>query len=71
MFLLENGADINAQNEDKDTALHLALRENHPEVVNQLLRHGIDTKILGYNQKSSAQRARKLGLTDLAVALEN
>jgi len=51
--------------------LHLALRENHLEVVNELLRHGINTKIIGYNQASSAQHARKLGLYDLAIALEN
>ena len=69
--MIENGADLNAQNEDKDTALHLALREQHLEVVNELLKHGIDTKIIGYNQKSSSQCAREMGLIDLAGALEN
>jgi len=46
-YLLRNGADINAQNVDKDTPMHLALRANRLEVVYQLLSCGGNSRIEG------------------------
>ena len=40
--LLQNGADVNAKNEDGETALHLAVIDNQSKIVEILLRHGAD-----------------------------
>jgi len=40
LFLLENGASINAVTEIKSTALHLAAQEGYPEVAKVLIENG-------------------------------
>ena len=51
--MLRNGADVNAQNQDNDTPMHLALNAQHTEVVYQLLRSGGNSRIEGqWNLKS-------------------
>ena len=37
-----HGGDINAYNEDGETALHVAIRNRHRHMVNFLLRNGAD-----------------------------
>ncbi|KIK54371.1 hypothetical protein GYMLUDRAFT_1022735 [Collybiopsis luxurians FD-317 M1] len=44
VFLLENGADINAANQDEDTALHEAARCGHLSVVRYLIGKGADAQ---------------------------
>lgn len=61
LFLLENGADINAQDSDLNTALHKAVKYSRsPEMVEILLKNGADVSIK--NAK---------GLTPYAIAIEN
>lgn len=60
LFLLENGADINAQDSDLNTALHKAVKYSRsPEMVGILLEHGADPSIKNDE-----------GLTASAIAVE-
>ena len=40
--LIEKGADVNAKDEDEETALHLASEEGHLEIVQYLIEKGAD-----------------------------
>jgi ankyrin repeat protein len=42
LYLLEKGADANATNSKKRTALHLAAYHNFPEVIKTLVQKGAD-----------------------------
>ena len=42
ILLLENGADVNAVDEWKQTALHLAANKGHVDVTNVLIQNGAD-----------------------------
>lgn len=68
---MHNGADVNAQNDELDTPLHLALREQHIEIVNELVKCGSNARIEGFKQKNSIQCAKEAGLADVAESLEN
>ena len=39
-LLIENGADVNAKNEDGETALHLANRKGYLDIVKYLIAKG-------------------------------
>src|SRR5258708_20651531 len=41
-MLIERGADLSAQNEDKETPLHLALRRRQFEVAHRLIERGVN-----------------------------
>jgi ankyrin repeat protein len=69
--LLEQGADMNAQNDDKDTPMHLALRANRHEIVNLLLRQGASPRIRGFQRKDCIAVALDMGLSDLAHTFES
>jgi hypothetical protein len=45
-FLIENGADINFQNNEGSTALHTAAFFCRTEIVKELLKNGADTGIV-------------------------
>ena len=49
-YLIESGADIN-DNEDYQTALHLAAKQGHFKVVKYLVENGADIDILGYEEE--------------------
>lgn len=49
-FLLNLGADINAKDENGETAMHGAAYRNFPEVVASLAKHGADPAV--WNQKN-------------------
>lgn len=68
--MLKSGAYVNAQNDDKDTPLHLALREQHIEIVNELVKHGGNARIEGFNNKNSIDCAHDFGLKDIAENLK-
>ncbi len=70
-ILLEEGADINAQNEDHDSPMHLALRTNHIEIVYMLLRNGGNSKLKGFNNKDCVECAKDMKMFDLVKALRN
>ncbi len=69
--MLKSGAAINAQNDDMDTPMHLALRAHRIEIVYMLLRHGADARLVGLNNKDCVQIAREIGWQDLAKTLKN
>ena len=50
--LLENGAEVNAVDEDNDTALHLAAWKGHVDVVKVLIQKGADVNAV---QKDNLQ----------------
>ena len=56
--LLERGADVNAQNTDNETSLHLASRLQLLEMVGLLLKHGADVDVKNSKGKSPLQLAR-------------
>jgi ankyrin repeat protein len=70
-LLLKNGAEINAQNDDMDTPMHLALRAVRIEIVYMLLRNGGNPKIEGFLRKDCIQTAKDTRLFDLAETLKN
>ncbi|KAH8986449.1 Gtp-tubulin in complex with A Darpin [Lactarius akahatsu] len=55
--LLERGADVNAQNMDHETPLHLASRLRLHEVARILLKHGADVNMKNSEGKSTLQLA--------------
>jgi ankyrin repeat protein len=55
--LLERGADVNAQNKDHETALHLASRNQLLELARILLKHGADVNVKNSKGKSPLQLA--------------
>jgi ankyrin repeat protein len=60
-WLLENGADVNANEEEKigETALSLAAQGAYPEIVELLLRHGANPDIPGWMGITAQDRAQK------------
>ena len=55
--LLERGADVNAQNKDLETSLHLASRFRLHETARILLKHGADVNVKNSEGKSPLQLA--------------
>jgi ankyrin repeat protein len=55
--LLECGADVNAQNKDHETPLHLTVRHRLPEMAQFLLEHGADVNAKNSRGKSPLQFA--------------
>ena len=55
--LLLRGADINTQDNYKDTPLHLASRNGHSEMVKTLLHHGANQEIRNYAGKTAEDDA--------------
>ncbi|HEY9145549.1 MAG TPA: ankyrin repeat domain-containing protein [Thiobacillus sp.] len=60
-WLLENGADVNANEEEKigETALSLAAEGGYPEIVELLLMHGANPDIPGWMSITARHRAQK------------
>ncbi|KAN0141633.1 Ankyrin repeat-containing domain protein [Lactarius tabidus] len=56
-LLLEHGADINAQNKDQETPLHLASRLRLHDMARFLLKHGADVSVKNSEGKSLLQVA--------------
>lgn len=44
-WLIENGADINAVNNDKNSPLHIASYHCYPDIVKLLIHHGADLTV--------------------------
>jgi hypothetical protein len=58
--LINNGADINKYNRDKDTPLLLAVKDNNAQIVTRLLEEGASLKRLDADQKSPLEVAMGL-----------
>ena len=58
-LLLHEGADVNKQNDYKNTPLHLAARDNYTEVARLLIQNGADVNIRNYLNNTPLDNARK------------
>lgn len=74
-LLLENGVDVNAQDDDHNTALHYAVRENNLKAAEILVSYGADVNIVSeYIYKENRIRNRhhrefkRAGYTPLHIA---
>lgn len=68
-MLLQNGANIHAVNERKQTALHLACSMDAPDVVAALLHGGADANAADIEMSTPLIYAARLGNVDTAVLL--
>lgn len=55
MILMDNKELINSQNNDGDTALHIAVREGYFEIAYALINYGADTGIANNDGKTAAE----------------
>ena len=67
--LLEQGADVNATNEDGHTALHIAAIRNRAGVAKVLLEHGADVNATVGNGWTALEIAADKGYTDVIKVL--
>ena len=56
-FLVENGADVNARDEDDQTALHEAAHKGHIDVVRFLVENGADVNARNKYDQTPLHRA--------------
>ena len=69
-LLVDKGADINAQNFERDTALHLAIcRIGTADAINILLKSAASTELKGRNQRTPLQYAIFLDREEIAAVL--
>ena len=72
-LLLDHGADLEAKNDDGDTPLMLAVRSDHPEVVDTLCKRGCDMHTHGFDNIEPIDYAlskRNLYLSDVLMKHE-
>jgi len=69
LWLLERGADINAQAKWRSTALHFAAYSPRPEAVQVLLEHGADININDNKRRTALQMALQYGRAETARIL--
>ena len=67
--LLEDGADVNAEGGDNDSALQIASIEGHEEIVKMLLQHGADVNAEGGDNDSALQIASFEGHEEIVKML--
>ena len=64
-LLIENGSDINVQEEDKNTALHQAVMIRNTELCKLLLDHGANYEIRGESNLTPLEMAKIMGLDEI------
>lgn len=70
-LLIKKGADINAQNKERQTALHLAAGKDHAEVVEVLIKHGAKLNIQDMDGQTPLFQPSQLGAVDVCMLLVN
>ena len=72
-FLLDNGAELEVKNDDGDTPLMLAVRSEHPAVVDLLCKRGCNMHAHGFDDIDPSDYAinkRNLYLSDVLMRHE-
>jgi ankyrin repeat protein len=67
--LLENGADVNAKNNDGYTALMTASREGHKEIVELLIKNGADVNVKNNDGGTALMYASSKGHKEIVELL--
>jgi ankyrin repeat protein len=68
-LLIDNGADLNAKNDDGSTALMVAALKGHLEIVRTLLAAGADVSVQDLDQDSALKLAVENGHAELVKIL--
>ncbi|WP_353271076.1 ankyrin repeat domain-containing protein [Wolbachia endosymbiont (group A) of Alloplasta piceator] len=68
-YLTKNGANVNAQNEDKGTPLHYAAYSGHIEVVKHLIKKEADVNVVDRYGRSPLHYAAENGYTQVVEVL--
>jgi len=68
-ILVEKGVDVNAQDNDGDTALMIAVREGHTEVVKLLIEVGADVNAQDSDGDTALMTASRGGYLDVVQLL--
>jgi ankyrin repeat protein len=68
-LLVEAGANVNAEVEGGDTALHRAVLFNQPKIVEMLLEKGATSAVKNGDGLTPLELARTLGYADIAKLL--
>ncbi|GAB5356268.1 hypothetical protein AAMO2058_000275900 [Amorphochlora amoebiformis] len=66
LFLIRNGANLDAKSKKDWTPLHLACYQGHYEIADILLQSGADPDVKDKEGKTPQARAREKGFTDIA-----
>jgi len=69
MLLIDNGADVNIQDEQGDTPLHYAAQEGLTEITKILIAKGANVNAKGVKDKTPLHAAAKGGNRDIVVSL--
>jgi ankyrin repeat protein len=64
LFLLQQGADANAQDRRRQTPLHVATREGYIEVIQSLITHGADPNAKDRDKETPLALASRYGRLD-------
>ena len=66
--LVQSGADVNAVNRDKETALHVAANNGHVDVVKVLVQNGVDVNAVNKDKETPLYAA--FFMNQLACSLQ-
>ena len=67
--LLQSGANINSQGEDKQTPLHIAALFGKNEIVSLLLDNGCDLNLKNKNRKTAEEIAGSKGFNEIVALI--
>ena len=67
--MIQNGADVNAVDGDKKTALHFAASKGHDDVAKVLIENGADVNAVDYTESTAVHAAVWKGHVDIAKVL--
>lgn len=59
-LLLATGADVNTEDQDKQSPLHMACKNVNPDVVDRLLAHGACVNTMCYSGNAPMQNVLKV-----------